>query len=246
MFAHALAVSFWVGSLLLLLANLHDAQALTRFSRLAPWALALLFASGLWLAFAQLGRLDALWSEPYGRILMAKLAAVIALLALAARNRYRLVPRFLAGDGAGALRAAIAIELVLVLAILALVALWRFTPPPRALAPAAPVALHLHGEKAMAELEFVPQRGRGAQVRILVLDGAFAPLAAREVALALANPAAGIEPVRRAAVHVEGSAWQVEELRVPAAGDWRLRVEILIGDFERVVLEDSVRLPRLP
>ena len=67
-----------------------------------PYPLALLVVTGLVLAVVQLGRLDALWTTSYGVVLACKLAAVVALLALAVANRYRLVPRFeAAGGGAG-------------------------------------------------------------------------------------------------------------------------------------------------
>ncbi len=62
----------------------------------------------------------------------------------------------------------------------------------------------------------------------------------------LSNPAAGIEPVRRVAVSEGGPQWAVDDLRIPIAGRWRLRVEILIDDFDKVVLEDDVELPRSP
>jgi hypothetical protein len=35
-------------------------------------------------------------------------------------------------------------------------------------------------------------------------------------------------------------------VRVPLAGRWSLRIEILISDFEKLVLEDMVTLPQLP
>jgi copper transport protein len=42
--------------------------------------------------------------------------------------------------------------------ILGVVALWRFTPPPRAMMvrPYAQIELHLHDERAMAVLEISP------------------------------------------------------------------------------------------
>src|SRR6516164_6572292 len=131
-----------------------DAQ-LERFSRAIPLVIVLLVASGLRLAFVQLDRIAALWTTSYGQLLACKLAGVVVLLALAAANRYRLVPKFETSAAAAArpLATAIAFELAIALLILSLVALWRFTPPPRALAVAAPISLHLHGEKAMAEIE---------------------------------------------------------------------------------------------
>ena len=38
----------------------------------------------------------------------------------------------------------------------------------------------------------------------------------------------------------------VGEIRLPEAGSAKVRVELLIDDFEKVVLEDQVSLPRLP
>jgi len=212
-----------------------------------PLALALLAATGLWLAVVQLGRFDALWSTSYGAVLCCKLVAVFALIGLGAVNRYRLVPRF-AAQGAAAgqpLRRSIAGELAIAFAILGLVGLWRFTPPPRALV-SAPLAFHIHGEKAMADIKIEREQGTLGRVSILVLDGEFRPLAAKEVTLVLANPAAGIEPMRRPAVHAGDNIWRVDDLRLPIEGRWNLRVDILIGDFDKVMLEDTAALPRLP
>ena len=157
--------------------------------------------SGGILAVVQLDRVDALWTTSYGIVLSCKLAAVTALLALAAVNRYVFTPRYQRGDAtvAGSLRRTMTAEFCIVAVILALVALWRFTPPPRALAASEPVEVHLHGARAMAQVSLMPVRARDPRVNIEVLDGEFNALTVKEVTVTLANPAAGIEPVRRAA-----------------------------------------------
>jgi copper transport protein len=251
-FLHGVCVAFWIGSLLPLLASLRTSPqagaALARFSRAIPLPLVLLVATGAWLACMQLGRVDALWSTSYGQVLACKLAAVAVLLGLGTGNRYWLVPRLQARGAAAArpLVMSISFELALALMILALVALWRFTPPPRALASDTLISFHIHGDKAMAEIAIERGGGEGARASMLVLDGAFQPLAAKEVTLVLANPAAGIEPLRRSAVHSGESNWRIEGLRVPVAGRWNVRVEILVSDFDKVTVEDSVALPRVP
>jgi copper transport protein len=126
------------------------------------------------------------------------------------------------------------------------VAVWRFTAPPRALIAAEPASIHFHGGKAMAQIEIEPVRARGAAVNIEILDHAFQPLAVKEVAILLSNAAAGIEPVRSHAVSVGTPNWRIDDLRIPLAGRWTLRVEVLISDFEKEVLEDDVLLPRAP
>jgi copper transport protein len=251
-FLHGICVAFWVGSLIPLVAIVRDPGRgdgeLARFSRLIPVPLAVLIATGFYLAWAQLDRPDALWTTSYGEILSGKLAAVLALLGLAAANRYVLVPRLKARrpGSSGPLAASIATESVLALAILGTVALWRFTPPPRALIAAEPASIHFHGGKVMAQIDVEPVRARGADVSIEVLDGEFHPLAAKGVTIFLSNSQAGIEPVRRNANSLGASSWRIDDLRIPIAGRWTLRVDILISDFEKETLEDDVLLPRAP
>jgi len=131
-----------------------------------------------------------------------------------------------------------------VLAIFAIVATWRFTPPPRTLPSAETVYIHFHGERAMAQIDVTPQRRGGAHVALQVTDGALKPVDAKEVAIVLSNRAAGIEAMRSAAVKTGDGEWRIDDIRIPVPGIWRLRVEILISDFDKVMLEDGVELPR--
>jgi copper transport protein len=249
-FVHVVCVAFWVGALLPLIATVQAGEGvpLARFTRAIPYPLAALVITGGILAVVQLDRVDALWTTNYGIVLACKLAAVAVLLALAALNRYALAPRFQTGDGTAgrSLTTTMTVELCLVAAILALVALWRFTPPPRALAASEAVEVHLHGTRAMAQVSLLPVRARDPRVRIEVLDGDFKVLPVKEVTMTLASPAAGIEPVRRAATRDADGHWHLEGLRVPVAGQWIVRVDLLIDDFDKIVLEDQVDLPRLP
>jgi copper transport protein len=251
-FLHGVCIAFWIGALIPLTAIVRDPARgdgeLARFSRLIPIPLAVLLATGAYLAWAQLDRPDALWTTSYGEVLSGKLAAVLVLLGLAAANRYVLVPRLKARrpGSAGPLAAAIAGESVIALAILGTVAVWRFTPPPRALIAAEPTSIHFHGGKAMVQIEVEPVRARGAEMTIAVLDAEFHPLAVKGVTISISNPKAGIEPVRRNADSLDASNWHIDDLRIPIAGRWTLRVDILISDFEKVTLEDDALLPRAP
>ncbi len=256
-FLHGICIAFWVGSLLplgaIVRANGRGADGrgdteLAKFSRLIPLPLAVLVATGSYLVWLQLDRPDALWTTRYGLVLSGKLLAVLGLLGLAAANRFVLVPRLKARAGGSArpLTASIAAESVLALAILGMVALWRFTPPPRALIGAEQASIHFHGGKAMAQIEVEPVRARGADMSIDVLDPEFHPLAVKGVTIFLSNPQAGIEPLRREAERAGEEGWRIDDLRIPLAGRWRLRVDVLINDFEKETLEDDVLLPRAP
>jgi len=245
-FLHTIGVALWVGSLLPLAMAVRagDRFALQRFSALIPVPLVILIATGIVLTTVGFDRFDAFWTTDYGLVLSAKLAVVVAMLPLAAVNRYVLVPRL--ATGVGRLVTVIAAEFVLAIAILALVGLWRFTPPPRTLAAAETSYIHLHAEPAMAQIDVTPERDRGASVSIAVTDDDLNPVAAKEVVLIIWNPGAGIEPIRRSAVFEGGSQWRITGLHIPISGVWRMRVEILISDFEKVMIEDNVELPRAP
>jgi copper transport protein len=251
-FAHVVAVAFWIGALVPLAVAMGlpplRAAELMRFSRAIPIALVVMVASGIILAVIQVRSLDALWTTAYGLVLSAKLCAVLVLLALAAVNRYALTPRVVEGDGTAARRLAgsSVAEVLIALVVLGLVASWRFTPPARALLAAAEtgVHLHIHADRAMADVTIEPERTGGRHITVMVLDGQFGPLAAKEVTLVLVKPAAGIEPLRLAAKHVDGATWRVDGVSIPVHGRWTVRVEILVSDFEKVAIEDHIDLPR--
>ncbi|HTK00892.1 MAG TPA: copper resistance protein CopC [Bordetella sp.] len=137
-FLHIMAVVAWLGALaclpVLLRAGYGDTP-LRRFSTAAVGIVVLLVATGMLLAWWQLREPADLWRTAYGRILTAKLLLVLGLLALGAVNRWRWTGATLRGD-MGALRLLVRNtrwETVLAIGILCAVALWRFTPPPRAL-----------------------------------------------------------------------------------------------------------------
>jgi copper transport protein len=136
----------------------------------------------------------------------------------------------------------IMVELAIVAIVLGLVASWRFTPPPRSLlaAVAQPVRAHIHTEKAMADLQIETTGADGGRITINLLDGEFRPLNAKEVILVLSKPEAGIEPLRLMATRVEATIWRVDGVRLPISGRWNTRVEMLVGDFEKVAIEDEI------
>jgi putative copper resistance protein D len=118
---HLLVAAFWFGSLapLYLLSNErsreHAVPLLRRFSRIAGRLVPLIAVAGVVMAVMLLPNLAAL-REPYGILLLVKLALFAALMALAAYNKWRLIPALERGEvGAFAvLRRTIASEVVLI------------------------------------------------------------------------------------------------------------------------------------
>ena len=248
-FAHAASLAFWIGALLPLAAVLRrdDAaalDALARFSRAIPVAIVALVVSGAALALVQVEAPAALFSTAYGRLLSAKLALVTGLLSIAAWNRFRVTPAITGGDLAQRRRLVrmITAELVLVVAIFGIVAAWRFTPPPRAVEIAArrPATLHIHTDKAMADLSLEPGRAGPVRISILLLNGEFGGLDAKELGLTFRNEPAGIEPIARAARRDASGYWRVENLVLPVPGRWSVVVDILVNDFEKIVLDGTI------
>jgi copper transport protein len=248
-FVHVAAVAFWLGALGPLSSMLGGAgggASLRRFSRAIPSVLVLLAMAGIILAVVQLETIAALWTTAYGRLFLAKMAGVVLLLARAGVNRFMLTARAEAGD-AGAvrrLRHVIMAECVVAVLILAIVAGWRFTPPPRAIAAAAaaPEFVHFHGEKFMADITLDPGRVGRSRANIVIRAADYGPMTPKGVTLVLSQGAAGIEPLRREAADAGNYSWRIDDLVIPAAGRWHLRIEVLVSDFEKAALEDDIEI----
>jgi copper transport protein len=247
-FLHAVGVAAWAGALFPLSIALFGpdgVSVLDRFSRRISIFVAAIFLSGLALSVVQVEHFDALETTEYGHVLLIKLAWVVALFGLAAFNRYRLTAKVRAGEvpAAKRLRRLIATEIILVLLVFGTAALWRFTPPPRALflAAAQPASVHIHTDKAMADVAVTPGSVGPVTISISLLNGEFGPFPAKEMRIELSNPAAGIEAIERQAVRVEDGLWRVEGFAIPVSGHWTVELEILVSDFEmlrlRTILE---------
>ena len=103
--AHLLAAGAWSGGLMALAYLLtlvrrcssaehtaHAVATLTRFSGAGYTAVAALIGSGIVNAWVLVGSPQRLITTPYGQLLLIKLCLLGGMLALAAQNRFRLVP----------------------------------------------------------------------------------------------------------------------------------------------------------
>jgi copper transport protein len=259
---HTTAIAFWTGGLVplrraLTLLRVEAAPILRRFSRIALLAVPVLILAGLTIAILQVRTFGSLVTTLYGWLLLAKLCAVTALLGLAALNRLRLTPALARGDrrAVDRLRRTIAVEIALVLAILIATAALGTTPPPRVFEPAGDSGLHEPHEQhrgglavsaansaGRAEIALASAESGDNAVDIRLTDTAGAPLEAREVIVVAANPSAGVEPIEREAEAIGAGAWRVENLTLVPAGEWSIRVEALVNDFEKPVFEAALEL----
>ncbi|SCK21771.1 copper transport protein [Streptomyces sp. WMMB 714] len=89
---HMLAVAAWLGGLAALLTCLHwgprpSRATVRRFSQIAFGSVLTLVATGVYQSWRQLGSFSALTGTPYGKLLLAKIALIIVLLAAARASR---------------------------------------------------------------------------------------------------------------------------------------------------------------
>jgi putative copper resistance protein D len=129
--AHALCATAWVGGLVALTFHARDAEmraalaaALPRFSRLGYVLVAGVVFSGVVNSLMLVATVRDLLATSYGRLLLAKLALVAAMVGLAVLNRFVLTPRIArAEEGATRLfRWSVALETGLGAAVMAAVA----------------------------------------------------------------------------------------------------------------------------
>jgi copper transport protein len=153
---HFSAAAVWFGGLVLLgtcaLPHADDEllAALPRFSSVAFTAMVVTVVTGILQGWRQLGSVQAVWDTGYGRLLVAKVAAFVVLIAVAGRSR-ALVRRRLtararvqvgaaprpAGDDADArsvwlLRRLVLAEVATAIVVLAITALLGLATPPGA------------------------------------------------------------------------------------------------------------------
>jgi copper transport protein len=248
-FVHALVVAFWIGALIPLAVLLRGPAEsavgpLRRFSAVIPPLLLLLLVGGAVLAEVQVGTPGALLSTNYGRVFIAKMVFVAALLALAAFNRWGLTGSVLADATAARrhLARSISIELGLVLVIFGVVALWRFTQPPRVLLEAAaqPVSLEMMSGEGMAEMTIAPGHVGPVTTDIVVMGPDMNALKAQGVTVDFSNEAVGIEPIERQARLQPDGSWRIDDLTLPVPGAWQVEVNVLVSDFKEIALTGQV------
>ena len=125
---HVLVVAFWFGALWpLYTASLRETPArasdlIRRFTAVATWLVPVILLAGIVMAVLLLPNVSAL-SEPYGKLLIAKVVGFAVLMGLAAANKWRLGPALVHGPVSGLwFRRSVAAEYVLIAAVLTITA----------------------------------------------------------------------------------------------------------------------------
>jgi copper transport protein len=243
---HVGAAGVWVGGLsflaLLLVVAGGDrwslaATSVPRFSTLAILAVIALVASGILGGLLQVGSWDGLWETTYGRLLLAKVAVLVPLLALGAYNRRVSVPGLRRLDSGSPIRRRFtrvaATELALMALIVGVTTALVAEPPAKAHADAAEVVSRdgRIGPYSYT-LTVEPARAGANEIHVYLLDstGGLAPV--DEITLAGTLPALDLGPLALAATPAGPGHAIATAAELPLPGDWQLRLDVREGEFD--------------
>jgi copper transport protein len=249
---HLLAVAFWTGSFIPLIRATRETdveaarELMLAFSAAAIVLVPALVAAGAAIAWFLIGGLPALVTTPYGLALSAKITLVAGMLALAAANKWRLLPALLTGRAAMArLRRSISLEAALALAVIvATTALTSVPPPTGGHGPLDGLSSETVSAKAGFYdllLTVAPARP-GTNTLDLVVTSGGDPKDVKEVTLRLGRPDLGIQEITRLMQHVGLGRYRLDGPELVVAGAWRVRIDLLVSDFEKQSAEVLVTI----
>jgi copper transport protein len=249
---HVLAGSVWLGGLVGLAITLpaiagrgtHAAQILGRFSTLAAAVLAALVATGGLLTWRIVASWENLFGTRYGWLLLTKIALVALAAAIAAWNRYVLVPRARADGGHQALRATavrlgrvVTVEAAVIVLVLVLTG-FLVNQPPRAEALVIPdgrtgVQTTQLGTDAKVLATMTPARVGQNTVLVQLQDLTGEPLEpTRLPEISLRSDELDLGEVKTRSV---AAGTFRADVVLPGPGTWRVQVSLRLSEFDNPV-----------
>ncbi|MEJ6513123.1 MAG: copper resistance protein CopC [Acidimicrobiia bacterium] len=180
---HMLAVSLWVGPLLIIVYDRNmwlatdestSAPSLRWFSRTAGFAVPVIVVTGVIQAWLILDGFGQILESRYGRTLIVKVCLVVVLIALGAVSRVAMQRK-----QSGSLRQSMGIEVLFGLIILALTSTLVAMPPKGELEP-APLSSTIFQGQMIVELSLTSARVGQSEVHVVVAraDGTFVQIEA--------------------------------------------------------------------
>ncbi|MGP5732916.1 copper resistance protein CopC [Arthrobacter rhombi] len=265
---HLLAGSFWAGGVLGLLlfiaatrvsnnSEAGTAPALTvkvvqRFSRIAVWSVVILAVSGTIMGVMILGSFDALIATSYGLTLLLKIGVVIPVIAIAAYNRTRLLPRIASRPPARmqwlTLTRTLSYEAALLIAVLLLTGFLTNLSPTHehhdassasTTATAQTVTIDADAQGLALQGELEPAlTGKNEITFTLEYEGE--PVAPDEVTLRTIQPERDLGPFHSVAELDPETGEYSAHLDMPVAGEWEIQVLARVSTFAQPIVTISV------
>lgn len=245
--AHALAGAIWFGGLAAAAVVVRRrrrardpfgaAEAIATFSGWAAATAAAVVVTGSVLAFEEVGGWHALTATTYGRLLLAKVAAVGVVLALAGWNRFRLVPRVAAaaveepaGDDAGTWRRLSTVmraEVGLLVVVLAITGVLVNVVPAKTSAAGGAVTVTAPLGAGTVDVTVDPARTGRNDIHVYILDRSGRPDDRYDSAtFSLALPAEDVGPLERTPVRAGPGHFQLVATELSLSGDWDITVTV--------------------
>jgi putative copper resistance protein D len=225
-------------------------RVVDRFSLLGVFSVGILLASGLLNSWNLLNGPHDLIASDYGRLVALKIVLFAAMIAIAAVNKFYLIPRLPKPAVLRALLRNSLAEIGLGLCVLLFVGLLGTLPPAlhvhaaSAGIPPDAAFVHIHTSEVMAEVTIEPGRTGRTDVTIRVSREDSSSYPAKDVRLELDPPTAGLPTIRRTAIEQPDGRWLINDLTLAPSGIWATRVIVrpLAGD--PIVLDAPVVIER--
>jgi putative copper resistance protein D len=254
---HLVAAACWLGGLpalaMLLAASNRDparfgtyaVRMTARFSWMGIACVGALIATGLVNSAFLLSGPGDLITSVYGRLLAIKLGLFVALVAIAAFNRFHLTPLLAERDARHALLRNSVMELALGAGVLFLVAILGTLEPgahrhDAGAIPSDAAFVHIHTNLVMADVTITPGRPGPVDIRISLSNEDSSPYEARAVHVALRPPEEDAATIAFEAKHVADTVWVSGGIAIPQPGIWTLLLTITPSAGEIVVVDGPI------
>ena len=249
---HVSAMAVWLGGLVLLIVSFADAdrEGVQRFSLFALIAIGTVVATGAIQGIRQVGSIDGLTGTSYGKLLIWKLTAVAAVLAVAAvaraavHGRQSLSPASVGAAGMGfdraRLRRAVGIESVLAVAIVVVTSLLMAANPSEATA-SAPFSATLTTQDYLATITVAPGRVGANEVHIYLSSPNSSLDQPDNVNVTIQDPSRGVDPIAIEVVKAGAGHVISNSASFPYAAIWQMVVTARYG-FDAIVFNADVKV----
>ena len=224
---HLVAAAVWLGGIAVIVFAAPGLDAIKRFSNVALVSVVVIFVTGTVQSVRQVGYLDAVTGTWFGRVLVVKVAAVLAMVGLAGLSRLRLrgrdsgVRQTVLGEALAAV-AVVAMTTVLVDAIPARTDLER------------PFATTIEaGSELLVDVTIDPAAPGPVDLHLYTLTPTGSVAEAQTVEASIRLPADGIGPVEVPLQRAGPGHFAAYGFDVPVPGEWRLDVTVRTTDIDQ-------------
>jgi copper transport protein len=264
---HVGAMAVWIGGLVVLARYLLPAAnsdelavILPVWSRWATYSVVALAFTGTIQALLEIGTFGALLSSTYGRLVIAKVVGLAAILAVAAfarawvRQRYPVtVAQALSEedqhgevDGPHRLRARILVEVALAVVVIGVAtALVQTTPGRTAVSAAAPVDLPFTATVATStlklQIDLSPAKQGNNTMHLTAFTKDGKPIRVVEWKATIGLKEKGLENIEIPLLAITENH-VVGEVQLPATGTWELKATVRTSDVDQVTVDRKIRV----